>query len=143
MSSDSHRITCAQASGQLTRPPHRRPSIASSRPSTPAARTSQLPPDSPTSQVPTPPVSTAIPATIIPRMTTAAPANDKSAKLNVENLKFSGKKVDFRAWKNRISLYMIGNKREFPDDVVRIAFTMSWMTGNAEVWANNKQDEFV
>jgi len=43
----------------------------------------------------------------------------KSAKLNTENLKFSGRKSDFRAWKDIIDLYMIGNPKEFPTDKSR------------------------
>src|SRR5882757_10602324 len=40
--------------------------------------------------------------------------NAKSAKLNTEHLKYSGRHADYRAWRNTIDLYMIGNSQEFP-----------------------------
>jgi len=65
----------------------------------------------------------------------------KLVKLNTENLKFSGHKSDYRAWKDVIDLYMIGNPREFPTDQIKVAFVLSWMSGNRHVqtWASNQQ----
>src|SRR6267143_1573718 len=65
----------------------------------------------------------------------------KSVKLNTENLKFSGRKSDYQAWKDVIDLYMISNPKEFPTDQIRIAFVLSWMSGTCHVqtWASNQQ----
>jgi len=65
----------------------------------------------------------------------------KSVRLNTENLKFSGCKSDYRAWKDVIDLYMIGNPKEFPTDQIKVAFVLSWMSGNRHVqtWASNQQ----
>src|SRR5882757_9470000 len=64
-----------------------------------------------------------------------------STKLNTKNLEFSGRKADFRAWKDVIELYMIGNPSQFPDDERKIAFMLSWMCGSKDVkiWASNQQ----
>src|SRR5882757_1875181 len=64
-----------------------------------------------------------------------------STKLNTKNLEFSGRKADFRAWKDVIKLYMIGNPSQFPDDERKIAFMLSWMCGSKDVkiWASNQQ----
>ena len=69
----------------------------------------------------------------------------KSVKLNTENLKFSGRKLDYRAWKDVIDLYMIGNPKEFPNDQIKVAFVLSWMSGNHHIltWASNQQTLFT
>src|SRR3979490_322588 len=74
-----------------------------------------------------------------------APNNFKSVKLNTENLKFSGRKEDFKSWLAAIELFMIGNPNQFPDDQVKIVFALSWMTGSRDVktWATNRQSEFI
>src|SRR5882757_295109 len=66
-----------------------------------------------------------------------------STKLNTKNLEFSGRKADFRAWKDVIKLYMIGNLPQFPDDKRKIVFTLSWMCGSKDVkiWASNQQQQ--
>jgi len=69
----------------------------------------------------------------------------KSVKLNTENLKFSGRKLDYRAWKDMIDLYMIGNPKEFPTDQIKVAFVLSWMSSNCHIltWASNQQTLFT
>src|SRR5882757_5951978 len=64
-----------------------------------------------------------------------------TTKLNTKNLEFNGKKADYRAWRDRIDLYMIGNPSQLPDDGRKIAFTLSWICGSkdAQVWASNQQ----
>src|SRR5882757_2313609 len=64
-----------------------------------------------------------------------------STKLNTKNLEFSGRKADFRAWKDVIELYMSGNPSQFPDDKRKIVFTLSWMCGSKDIkiWASNQQ----
>jgi hypothetical protein len=96
---------------------------------TPNPSTSQLP-------HPTPP-----PPASFQRMTDTP--KEVSTKLNTEGLKFSGTKADYRAWKDKIDLYMIGNPSQFPDDTRKMAFTLSWICGtkDAQIWASNKQSE--
>jgi len=69
----------------------------------------------------------------------------KSVKLNTENLKFSSHKSDYRAWKDVVDLYMIGNPKEFPNDQIKVAFVLSWMSGNRHIltWASNQQTIFT
>src|SRR5882757_4373778 len=59
-----------------------------------------------------------------------------TTKLNTKNLEFNGKKADYRAWKDRIDLYMIGNPSQFPDDGQKIAFTLSWICGSITAHTN-------
>src|SRR6267143_4810533 len=69
----------------------------------------------------------------------------KSVKLNTENLKFSGRKSDYQVWKDVVDLYMIGNHKEFPNDQIKVAFMLSWMSGNRHIqtWASNQQTMFT
>src|SRR5882757_1921160 len=66
-----------------------------------------------------------------------------STKLNMKNLEFSGRKADFRAWKDVIELYMIGNPSQFPNDEWKIAFTLSWIcrSKDVKIWASNQQQQ--
>src|SRR5882762_226601 len=138
MSLDTSRTTRVTRSSQ-PHPPV--PTRAPSRASTPVSpETSRRP--LPAQTAPTPIIS----STNLPSRTPSPPtpvdmSNFKSVRLNTENLKFSGHKSDYRAWKDVINLYMIGNPKEFPTDQIKIAFTLSWMSGNCNVltWASNQQ----
>src|SRR6267143_5056757 len=138
MSSDTSRTTRVTRSSQ-PQPPV--PTRAPSRASTPVSpETSRRP--LPSRTAPTPIVSSVDLPLRTPSPPTPVDMSDfKSAKLNTENLKFSGRKSDFRAWKDIIDLYMIGNPKEFPTDQIRIAFVLSWMSGTRHVqtWASNQQ----
>src|SRR3984885_12396179 len=120
-------------------PPERRnPSTETEYQDTnPQPSTSQLPvtppPSSPTQPPPNPQ------SLFLHRMTTAPPA--KSVKLNVGQLEFRGEKPRFRAWKEEVDLYMIGNPEQFPTDQKKVAFCLSYITGSntARLWRSSKQ----
>src|SRR5882762_9256426 len=138
MSSEASRTTRVTRSSQ---PNPQVPPRAPSRTSTPVSpETSRRP--LPPRAAPTPIISSADLPSHTPSPPTPIDMSDfKSAKLNTENLKFSGRKSDFRAWKDIIDLYMIGNPKEFPTDQIRIAFVLSWMSGthHIQTWASNQQ----
>src|SRR6267378_1507767 len=117
------------------------PTRAPSRASTPVSPDLQRRP-LPSRTAPTPVIASADLPSRSPSPSTSINMSDaKSVKLNTENLKFSGRKLDYRAWKDVIDLYMIGNPKEFPTDQIRIAFVLSWMSGtrNVQTWASNQQ----
>src|SRR5882762_10299116 len=138
MSLDTSRTTRVTRSSQ-PHPPV--PTRAPSRASTPVSpETSRKP--LPARTAPTPIISSSNLPSRTPSPPTPVDMSDfKSVKLNTENLKFSGCKADYRAWRDIIDLYMIGNPKEFPTDQIKIAFTLSWMSGNRNVltWASNQQ----
>src|SRR5882762_467400 len=142
MSSDTSHTTRVTRSSQPHPPiPTRAPSRAST-PASPEASRRPLPPRA----APTPIISsTNLPSRTPSPLTPVDMSDFKSAKLNTENLKFSSHKSDFRAWKDVIDLYMIGNPKEFPTDQIKIAFVLSWMTGTRHVqtWASNQQTIFT
>src|SRR5258707_1074588 len=62
-----------------------------------------------TSKEDSPPItSKPLPTTIL-RTTMSNDHKEVSTKLNTKNLEFTGRKAKFRAWKDTIDLYMIGN----------------------------------
>jgi hypothetical protein len=69
----------------------------------------------------------------------------KSAKLNIDNLKFDGNKAKYAEWMENVTLYMIGNPDQFPDDQRKVTFTLSYMTGSNSVklWKSSKQKEYL
>jgi hypothetical protein len=71
----------------------------------------------------------------------AAPAPAKSVKLNTGQLEFRGEKSRFRAWKEEVDLYMIGNPEQFTTDKKKVAFCLSYITGTntAKLWRSSKQ----
>src|SRR6267143_2036631 len=136
-SESSHTIRTTRSSQRQPPVPTRAPSRAST-PVSPDTQRRALP----SCTAPTPIISSANLPSRTPSPPTPVDMSDfKSAKLNTENLKFSGRKSDFRAWKDIIDLYMIGNPKEFPTNQIRIAFVLSWMSGTRHVqtWASNQQ----
>src|SRR5882762_2000619 len=128
---------------QTTRSSQRQPPVptrAPSRASTPVSPETQRR-TLPSRTAPTPIIASANLPSHTPSPLTPVDMSDfKSVKLNTENLKFSDRKSDYRAWKDIIDLYMIGNPKEFPTDQIRIAFVLSWMSGTRHVqtWASNQ-----
>ena len=112
----------------------------------PSASSSSLPPPTSVSirgveqPRPSPPPSLSPPPERIERMAAPAPTTTKRAKLNMANLSFNGRKSDFRGWMDSISLYIIGNEDQFPDDKAKITFVLSYMDGSNKVklWAGNQ-----
>src|SRR6267378_1015372 len=127
MSSEtSHTVRTTRSSQQQPPVPTRAPSRAST-PVSPEAQRRTLP----SHTAPTPIIASTDLPSCTPSPPTPVDMSDfKSVKLNTENLKFSGRKLDYRAWKDVINLYMIGHPKEFPTDQIRIAFTLSWMMGS-------------
>src|SRR5882762_4851897 len=138
MSLDTSRTTRVTRSSQPHPPvPTRAPSRAST-PVLPETSRRPLPPRT----APTPIISSSNLPSRTPSPPTPVDMSDfKSVKLNTENLKFSGRKSDYRAWKDIIDLYMISNPKEFPTDQIKIAFVLSWMSGSRHIqtWASNQQ----
>src|SRR6267143_613956 len=138
MSSEtSHTVRTTRSSQRQPPIPTRAPSRAST-PVSPDTQRKALPSRAAPTLV--------IASTNLPSQTPSPPtpvdmSDFKSIRLNTENLKFSGRKSDYRAWKDIIDLYMIGNPKEFPTDQIKIAFVLSWMSGTRHVqtWASNQQ----
>src|SRR6267143_3499337 len=100
----------------------------------------------PSQTVPTPVIASADLPSRSPSPSTSINMSDtKSVKLNTKNLKFSGRKSDYRAWKDVVDLYMIGNPKEFPNNQIKVAFVLSWMSGNRHIqtWASNQPTIFT
>ena len=76
----------------------------------------------------------------IDRHMTAPVPTTKRAKLNTANLSFSGKKSEFRGWMDAITLHMIGNADQFPDDKAKVTFVLSYMdkSNKVRLWAGNE-----
>src|SRR6267378_3443616 len=138
MSSEaSHTVRTTQSSQRQPPVPTRAPSRAST-PVSPETSRRTLP----SRAAPTPIIrSTSLPSRTPSPLTPVDMSDFKSIRLNTENLKFSGHKSDYRAWKDVIDLYMIGNPKEFPTDQIKVAFVLSWMSGTCHVqtWASNQQ----
>src|SRR3979490_1332599 len=66
-------------------------------------------------------------------------------KINTDGLIFSGKKADYRKWRNIVDLYVIGNSSSFDSEKKKIAFVLSYMCGSKMVtlWSSNKQEYFA
>src|SRR6267378_552074 len=138
MSSEtSHTVRTTRSSQQQPPVPTRAPSRGST-PVSPETSRRALP----SRTAPTPIIASTNLPSCTPSPPTPVDMSDfKSVKLNTENLKFSGRKSDYRAWKDVIDLYMIGNPKEFPTNQIRIAFVLSWMssTRHIQTWASNQQ----
>src|SRR5882757_1100115 len=124
--------------------PPRAPSRAQTPSSSPEQSRTSLPYEPRPSTHRTPSRIPLTPSPPIPSSTRAMSDDGRrevTTKLNTKNLEFNGKKADYRAWKDRIDLYMIGNPSQLPDDGRKIAFTLSWICGSkdAQVWASNQQ----
>src|SRR6267378_6422949 len=121
------------------------PTRAPSRASTPVSPDLQRRP-LPSRTAPMPIIApTDLPSRSPSPSTSISMSDAKSVKLNTENLKFSGRKSDYQAWKDVVDLYMIGNPKEFPNDQIKVAFVLSWMSGNCHIqtWASNQQTMFM
>src|SRR5258705_41320 len=143
MSSESSELRTARAKSRSKAPARAK---TPSRPSTPAASPELIKsrPLPSTSKEDSPPIQSKPLPTIILRTKMSDTHKEVSTKLNTKNLEFTGKKAEFRAWKDTIDLYMIGNPSQFPSDQRKIAFALSWICGSrdAKIWASNKQGEF-
>ena len=66
-------------------------------------------------------------------------------KINTDGLIFSGKKSDYRKWRNIVDLYIIGNSPSFNSEKKKIAFVLSYMCGTklVSLWSSNKQEYFA
>src|SRR5882762_7798195 len=116
MSSETSRTT--RSSQRQPPVPTRAPSRAST-PVSPETQRKALP----SRAAPTPIIASATLPSRTPSPPTPVDMSDfKSVRLNTENLKFSGRKSDYQAWKDVVDLYMIGNPKEFPTDQIKIAF---------------------